>query len=135
MSQTYRPEWFGLFGVKIKIILGQEYRTAALLTSSVSSAGLVFASRRRCCGHSGDWRVFQLQICVLSDKFEQGSESEQAKSIIGVIGHVGHVDVDRIVDDRLEQLPAPYAGEQLPKTTWILVLEDCVRVQAASLPW
>lgn len=80
-------------------------------------------------------RIAELQVCVVGNEIEQRAEGEVGQSIMSVIAHVRHVNIDGIVEDRLEQFSSLNAPHKLAKSAWILSPEDCVSVKAASLSW
>lgn len=48
---------------------------------------------------------------------------------------MGHVNVDRVVKDRVKELASVDAAKKPIDSTWILAPIDCVRIEAASLAW
>lgn len=57
------------------------------------------------------WSKSQSEIRISLYKLKQSAEREGTQTIICIIGHVGHVNIDRIVQDCLEQFAPIDASE------------------------
>lgn len=77
--------------------------------------------------------IAELQVRVLVEELEQALESEGSQAVARIIRLVAHVDVDRVVEHRLEELAALDAGDEALESARIPALVDGVSVEAARL--
>lgn len=76
----------------------------------------------------------QSQIRPTLNEFNYRFEGVQRQAIVTVVRHVRHKNIDRIVNDGLEQFSTLYRFVQFFPPAWISVDEDRVREKAARLP-
>ena len=75
----------------------------------------------------------QVDVCVASDKAEQGLEGVGGESVAAVVRHVSHEDGDGVGEHSGEQLSALDTGLQFARAAWVLVVVQVLGEEAAGL--